>query len=53
MKHIVLIILVSLCCGAALVVARANKSRVSSLEELVSNLAETPALLAGVIYNEY
>ena len=40
-------------CGAALVVARANKSRVSSLEELVSNLAETPALLAGVIYNEY
>ena len=40
-------------CGAALVVARANKSLVSSLEELVSNLAETPAVLAGVIYNEY
>ena len=40
-------------CGAALVVARQNKSTVSSLEELVSNLAETPAKLAGVIFNEF
>lgn len=40
-------------CGAALVVARQDKSRVSSLEELVSNLAETPATLAGVIFNEF
>ena len=40
-------------CGAALVVARQNKSRVSRLEELVGNLAETPAKLAGVIFNEY
>ena len=40
-------------CGAALVVARKDKSQVSSLEELVSNLAETPATLAGVIFNEY
>ena len=40
-------------CGAALVVARQNKSRVSSLEDLVSNLAETPAALAGVIFNEF
>ena len=40
-------------CGAALVVARKDKSQVSSLEELVSNLAETPAILAGVIFNEY
>ena len=40
-------------CGAALVVARQNKSSVNSLEELVSNLAETPAKLAGVIFNEF
>jgi chain length determinant protein tyrosine kinase EpsG len=40
-------------CGAALVVARQNESRVSSLEELVGNLAETPATLAGVIFNEF
>ncbi len=40
-------------CGAALVVARKNKSSVNSLEELVSNLAETPATLAGVIFNEF
>ena len=40
-------------CGAALVVARQNESRISSLEELVSNLAETPAVLAGVIFNEF
>ena len=40
-------------CGAALVVARQNKSSVDNLEELVSNLAETPATLAGVIFNEF
>ncbi len=40
-------------CGAALVVARQDKSRVGSLEELVGNLAETPAKLAGVIFNEF
>ncbi len=40
-------------CGAALVVARQNKSSVNNLEELVSNLAETPATLAGVIFNEF
>ena len=40
-------------CGAALVVARKNRSSVNSLEELVSNLAETPAKLAGVIFNEF
>ena len=40
-------------CGAALVVARQNKSRVSALETLVGNLAETPATLAGVIFNEF
>jgi len=40
-------------CGAALVVARQNRSRVASLEEMVSNLAETPVKLAGVIFNEF
>ncbi len=40
-------------CGAALVVARKNESRVLHLQELVANLSETPAKLAGVIMNEY
>ncbi len=40
-------------CGAALVVARKDKSQVESLQELVANLAETPAKLAGVVFNEY
>lgn len=40
-------------CGAALVVARQGKSQVVSLQDLVANLAETPAKLAGVIVNEY
>lgn len=40
-------------CGAALVVARKDKARVGVLQELVANLAETPAVLAGVMFNEY
>ncbi len=40
-------------CGAALVLARQGKSVVVSLQELVANLAETPAKLAGVIVNEF
>ncbi|MCC7101090.1 MAG: tyrosine protein kinase, partial [Rubrivivax sp.] len=40
-------------CGAALVVARRNKARVATLQDLVANLAETPAALAGVVYNEF
>ncbi len=40
-------------CGAALVIARQHKARMARLEELVSNLAETPAKLAGVIFNEF
>lgn len=40
-------------CGAALVVARQGKSQVLSLQDLVANLSETPAKLAGVIVNEY
>ncbi len=40
-------------CGAALVMARKDKSRVAALQELVMTLAESPARLAGVIMNEY
>lgn len=40
-------------CGAALVVARQGKSQVVSLQDLVANLTETPAKLAGVIVNEF
>ena len=40
-------------CGAALLVARQNKASVAALQELVANLAETPAKIAGVIYNEF
>jgi chain length determinant protein tyrosine kinase EpsG len=40
-------------CGAALVVARQGKSQVVSLQDLVANLAETPAKLVGVIVNEF
>jgi chain length determinant protein tyrosine kinase EpsG len=40
-------------CGAALVVARRNASRVDMLQDLVANLAGTPARVAGVVMNEY
>lgn len=40
-------------CGAALVVARKNKSRVAALQELVSALSGTTARMAGVVMNEY
>jgi Mrp family chromosome partitioning ATPase len=40
-------------CGAALVIARKDKSRAVRLEELVSSLSETPTALAGVIFNEF
>lgn len=40
-------------CGAALVVARKDKSQVASLQELVATLAESPARLAGVVFNEF
>lgn len=40
-------------CGAALVVARKNTSRVGALQDLVTNLSESPARLAGVIFNEF
>jgi chain length determinant protein tyrosine kinase EpsG len=40
-------------CGAALVMARKDKSRVVALQDLVETLAESPARLAGVIMNEF
>jgi len=40
-------------CGAALVVARKNESRVGALQKLVSALSDSTARMAGVIVNEY
>jgi chain length determinant protein tyrosine kinase EpsG len=40
-------------CGAAIVIARKNQSRVSSLQDLMASLAGTPARLAGVVVNEF
>lgn len=40
-------------CGAVLVVARKNESRVGALQQLVATLSESPARMAGVIMNEY
>lgn len=40
-------------CGAALVVARKDQSRVAALQQLVSALSQSPARIAGVILNEY
>ena len=40
-------------CGAALVIARRDKAKVAHLEDMVGNLMETPAKLAGVIFNEF
>ena len=39
--------------GAALVLARKGRSHVARLQDLVADLAETPAKLAGVIVNEF
>ena len=40
-------------CGAAVVIARKNESRVSSLQDLMASLAGSPARLAGVVVNEF
>jgi protein-tyrosine kinase len=40
-------------CGAALVVARKNASKVSALQELVASLQAGQARLAGVVMNEF
>ena len=39
--------------GAALVIARRGLTRMGALQDLVANLSDTPAKLAGVIMNEY
>ena len=40
-------------CGAALIMARKNTSRLTSLQDLVGAMANGPAILAGVIVNEF
>jgi chain length determinant protein tyrosine kinase EpsG len=40
-------------CGAALVVARKNSSRVHALRELVASLQGAPVKMAGVVFNEF
>ncbi len=40
-------------CGAALVLARKDRSRVERLQDLVANVGASTAKLAGVIVNEY
>ncbi len=40
-------------CGAALVVARKNESRVAELQQLVAALSDSTARMAGVIMNEF
>lgn len=40
-------------CGAALVVARKDQSRVAALQQLVAALSQSTARVAGVILNEY
>jgi len=40
-------------CGAALVLARKNQSRVTALQSLVATFEQSPAMLVGVIVNEF
>jgi chain length determinant protein tyrosine kinase EpsG len=40
-------------CGAALIIARKNASRVRALQDLTASVADTSAVIAGVIVNEY
>jgi len=40
-------------CGAALIIARKDRSRVVMLQDLVASFEGSPAKLAGVIVNEY
>ena len=40
-------------CGAALLVARKNESRVASLQDLIASLEGSPVRVAGVIVNEF
>jgi len=40
-------------CGAALVLARQNRSRMQAVQDVVDGLASTPTKVAGVVLNEY
>ncbi len=40
-------------CGAALALARRDRSRLARLEEMVGNLSVTPAVLVGAIVNQF
>ena len=40
-------------CGAALVIARKNKVRMTALHELVASLSGSPAKLVGAVMNDY
>lgn len=40
-------------CGAALVIARKDATRVAAIQELVGSLSNGPAQLAGVVLNEH
>ena len=40
-------------CGAVLVVARKNESRVGALQQLVTSLSQSRARMAGIIMNEH
>jgi protein-tyrosine kinase len=40
-------------CGAALLIARRNASRLASLQSMVANLAETPAKVVGTVVNDF
>jgi Mrp family chromosome partitioning ATPase len=40
-------------CGAALIIARKNASRVALLQELVASFAGSAVKLAGVVVNEF
>ncbi len=39
-------------CGAALIIARKDESRMDALQDLVASIAGSPAKLAGVVINE-
>lgn len=40
-------------CGAALIVARQNHSRMQAVQDIVDSLGSTPTTLAGVVMNEH
>ena len=40
-------------CGAAMVIARRNKSRVRDMEDLIGTIADGPAQVVGAVLNEF